>query len=192
MYPFSVFARKKQCVYCNSYMQQNLCVQCSLNFEFSTYVRKCSFILFNINKVTQHGQRTSELSSINPNFMTTIPSNSSSLHLETHVPCKICSWIFSSLNTGGILRFPNTSSKHNGPIIPSLRRNTYCITLILPNWNISNLMVPLPTETPKIHQHITNLSPTFTLSGTFHNNESYWRDLRSQVHQCSSNNLTTN
>ena len=74
-------------MYCNSYMQQNLCVRCSLNFEFSTYdVRKCSFILFNINKVTQHGQKTSELSSINLNFMTTISSNSSSLHLETTCP----------------------------------------------------------------------------------------------------------
>ena len=38
----SVFSRKKQCVYCNSYVRQNLCVRCSLNFEFGTYdVIKC-------------------------------------------------------------------------------------------------------------------------------------------------------
>ena len=27
----------KQCVYCNWYLQQNLQVQCSLNFKFCTY-----------------------------------------------------------------------------------------------------------------------------------------------------------
>ena len=38
----SVFSQKKQCVYCNSYVRQNLCVRCSLNFEFGTYdVIKC-------------------------------------------------------------------------------------------------------------------------------------------------------
>ena len=38
----SVFAQKKQCVYCNSYVRQNLCVRRSLNFEFGTYdVIKC-------------------------------------------------------------------------------------------------------------------------------------------------------
>ena len=46
---------KKQCMYCNSYVRQNLRVRCSLNFEFGTYdVIKCIFILFNVNKVTQH------------------------------------------------------------------------------------------------------------------------------------------
>ena len=32
----AVFARKKQCVYCNPYVRQNLRVRCSLNFEFGT------------------------------------------------------------------------------------------------------------------------------------------------------------
>ena len=51
----TVFARKKQCVYCNSYMHQNLRMRCSLNFEFETYdVIKRIFIFCNINKVTQH------------------------------------------------------------------------------------------------------------------------------------------
>ena len=51
----TVFAQKKQCVYCNSYVVQNLCVRCSLNFEFGTYnVIKCIFIFFNVNKVKQH------------------------------------------------------------------------------------------------------------------------------------------
>ena len=45
----SVFAQKKQCMYCNLYMQRGL------NFEFGSYnVIKCIFILFNLNKVTQH------------------------------------------------------------------------------------------------------------------------------------------
>ena len=47
-------ARKKQCLYCNSYVQ-NLRVRCRLNFEFGTYdVIKCIFIFFNVNKVIQH------------------------------------------------------------------------------------------------------------------------------------------
>ena len=51
----SVFAQKKQCVYCNSFVRQNSSVQCSLNCEFGTYdVTKYIFILFNVNKVTQH------------------------------------------------------------------------------------------------------------------------------------------
>ena len=51
----SVFAQRKQCVYRNSYVRQNLCVRCSLNFEFGTYdVIKCIFIFFNVNKVRKH------------------------------------------------------------------------------------------------------------------------------------------
>ena len=51
----SVFARKKYCVYCSSYVRQNLRVRCSLNFEFGTYdVIKCIFVFFNVNKVTRH------------------------------------------------------------------------------------------------------------------------------------------
>ena len=50
----AVFARKN-CVYCNSHVRQNLHVQCSVNFEFGTYdVIKCIFIFFNLNKVTYH------------------------------------------------------------------------------------------------------------------------------------------
>ena len=45
----------KNCVYCNSYVRQNLHVRCSVNFEFGTYnVIKCIFIFLNVNKVTQH------------------------------------------------------------------------------------------------------------------------------------------
>ena len=51
----SVFAQKKQCVYCNSFVRQNSSVQCSLNCEFGTYdVTKYIFIFFNVNKVAQH------------------------------------------------------------------------------------------------------------------------------------------
>ena len=51
----SFFAWKKQCVDCNSYLQQNVRVQCSLNFKSGTYnVMKCIFIIFNVKKVTQH------------------------------------------------------------------------------------------------------------------------------------------
>ena len=52
---YAVFAWKKQCVYCNSYVRQNLRMRCSLNFEFGTdNVIKYIFIFFNVNKVTQH------------------------------------------------------------------------------------------------------------------------------------------
>ena len=51
----SVFAWKKQCVYCYLYVQQNLHMQFSLYFEFCTYnIIKCILIFFNVNKVTQH------------------------------------------------------------------------------------------------------------------------------------------
>ena len=51
----TVFTWKKQCVYCNLYVWQNLHMSCSLNFEFGTYsVIQCIFIFFNVNKVTQH------------------------------------------------------------------------------------------------------------------------------------------
>ena len=73
-----------------------------------------------------------------------------------------CFWIFSSLNTRGILtRFPNDSSKHSGSLIPSLRKNTYGITSILPNRNISIWMACLPAEILETHQHITNPSNVF-------------------------------
>ena len=39
--------------------------------------------------------------------------------------------------------------KHGGQVIPSLRRNTYSITLILPNRNISIWMIPLSAKTLK-------------------------------------------
>ena len=45
-------------------------------------------------------------------------------------------WIFSSSNTERTLaRFPNASSKYSGSFTPSLRRNTYGITSMLPNQN---------------------------------------------------------
>ena len=47
----SVFARKEQCVHCNSYVRQNLRVRCSLNFEFGTY-DVMYFNIFKVNKVT--------------------------------------------------------------------------------------------------------------------------------------------
>ena len=103
-----------------------------------------------------HGQGTSKLSSINPKLVTPTSSNSSSLHLETTCT-PICSWIFSSLNIGRILaRFLNESSKHSGSVIPSLTKNTYGITLILPNQNIFIWMVPLLAKTPGT-QHISTL-----------------------------------
>ena len=43
----AVFARKKQCMYCNSQVRQNLRVRCSSNFEFGRYdVVKCIFEFF--------------------------------------------------------------------------------------------------------------------------------------------------
>ena len=46
---------EKQCMYCNSYVRQNLSVRCSFYFEFGKYdVIKCIFIFFNVNKVIQH------------------------------------------------------------------------------------------------------------------------------------------
>ena len=94
--------------------------------------------------------------------MTPIPSNSSSLHLVT-ICFPICSWIFSSLNTGRTLaRFPNNSVKHSGSFIPSLRKDTYGITSMLPNQNISIWMTPLPTKTPGTHQNFTTPSLVFS------------------------------
>ena len=59
-------------MYSNSYVPQSLRIRCSLNFEFVTRdVIKYIFIFFNITKVTQ------------PKLVAPIPSNSSSLHLET-------------------------------------------------------------------------------------------------------------
>ena len=53
---------EKQCMYCNSYVRQNLSVRCSFYFEFGKYdVIKCIFIFFNVNKVTQHVNFTSSL-----------------------------------------------------------------------------------------------------------------------------------
>ena len=53
--PSQSLPKRKQCVYCNLYVQQNLHVRCSLNFEFGKYVcYKTYFHIFNINKVTQH------------------------------------------------------------------------------------------------------------------------------------------
>ena len=92
---------------------------------------------------------TSKLCSINPKF--SFGNNMSS-----------CFWISSSLNTKGILaRFPNESSKHSGSFVPSLRKNTYGITSILPNRYISIWMARLPAETLETHQHITNPSTVF-------------------------------
>ena len=68
---------------------------------------------------------------------------------------------------------PNQAEISENSAIPSLRKNTYGITLILPNQNISIWMAPLPTETPGTHQHITTSSPVFNLSEPFHNHESY-------------------
>ena len=45
---------EKKCVYCNSYVRQNLRVRCSLNFEFGMCDVKCIFIFFNVNMLTQH------------------------------------------------------------------------------------------------------------------------------------------
>ena len=43
-----------------------------------------------------------------------------------------------------------------------LRKDTYGITSMLPNQNISIWMAPLPTETPRTHQHITTPSLVFS------------------------------
>ena len=56
----SVFAWKKQCVFCSSYVLQNLCMRC-LNFEFDTYVIKCIFIFVSVNKVTTWWSWTSAI-----------------------------------------------------------------------------------------------------------------------------------
>ena len=43
----AVFPRKKQCMYCNSYVRQNVRVRGSLNFDFGRYdVIKCIFEFF--------------------------------------------------------------------------------------------------------------------------------------------------
>ena len=41
---------KRQCVYCNSYALQNLCMLCILHLR----CYKMYFHIFNVNKVTQH------------------------------------------------------------------------------------------------------------------------------------------
>ena len=116
---------------------------------------KMIFIFFKVNKMIQHGQGTSKLSSINLNLVTY-------QYLQIHHLCiwkqnvAPFSWIFFLLNTRGILaRFPNKSSKLSGPFISSLRKSTDGITSILPlpNWNISIWMVPLPAKTPEAETH---------------------------------------
>ena len=82
--------------------------------------------------------------------------------------------------------------KHSGQVIPSLRRNTCSITLILPNWNISIWMIPLSAKTLKYINILWPFPYFHSLKNLFHNHKSYYRDLQSQVHKCSSHNLKTN
>ena len=83
------------------------------------------------------------MSSINPKFLTLIPSNSSSLRLEaTCLP--ICSSVFSSLSTGRTLtRFPNEFSKHIIHSIPKKNHLWYQSEYLHLNcfpahWNLCN------------------------------------------------------
>ena len=52
-------------------------------------------------------------------------------------------------------------SKFIGSFIPPLRRNTYGITSVSPNQNISIRMALLPTEISGTHPHITTFFPFF-------------------------------
>ena len=90
-----------------------------------------------------HGQGTSKLSFINPKLVALTPSDSSAFgnNMPFHL---LLNFVFIKYrkNSAKILK---QSSKHSGSFIPSLGKNTYAITLILPNRNISiNILCSLP------------------------------------------------
>ena len=97
------------------------------------------------------------------------------------------SWNFPhSLRFPLLARYPKKSCRHSGSFFPSLIKNTYGMTSILPNQNASICMVPLLVKTPETHQHITTSIVIYV-----HDPKNYWIKLQSQVHQCSSHDLTT-
>ena len=121
----SVFAQKKQCVYCNSFVRQNSSVQCSLNCEFGTYdVTNYIFIFFNVNKVAQHVHYTCILFWNRVFSLPLWASTGSSKSI--HTPIFFLSRIFTSLLLIFIFHFFIEKVKTVAPWkVDSLVKHTY-------------------------------------------------------------------